>query len=446
MNFSSPTEIQEKAIPYVISGKDVVASAATGSGKTFAFSAGIIDKISDSSKPEKGIKALVLVPTRELAEQVSVEMKKFSKYKPIKIKAIYGGVSFPEQVHALNEVNVVVGTPGRVLDHINKRTLNTKKIKTLVLDEADRMLDMGFIEDVREIIKTLPKRNERQTLLFSATIGREIESIVKHEMNSPVEVGAEAYVDERKLHQVYYDVPQEMKFSLLVHLLKEEKEKLVMVFCNTRRNTDFIARHLNRLGINALAIHGGFSQNRRTETLGKFMDKKLSVLICTDVAARGLDVKEITHVYNYDIPNDSKDYIHRVGRTARAGEEGIAVSLVCQRDYDNFRRVINQNNLEIKEEKLPQIERIFLPSSQGRMGRREGGFRGRDSGRSYGGRGGREFGRTSSRRGGYSGGGRSPRGGTFGRGRAFRGRDFRGRSDRGDRGRSSSRERSFGRR
>jgi len=363
--FEEPTEIQEKTIPQVIAGKDVIAQSATGSGKTLVFGADIIQHCERG----RGIQALVVTPTRELAEQNTRALNIFSKYKPLTIISVYGGVGINKQIEELRVADVVVGTPGRLLDHVGRGTINLHHIKILVLDEADRMLDMGFIDDVQKIIRQCPAR--RQTLLFSATIYEEIVHLARRYMNSPIKLTAESYVDPSKLKQVYYDVPDKMKFSLLVHLLKNEKAGLVMVFCNTRSNTDFVAKNLKRLGIDSMAIHGGFSQARRNRTMDQFNSESVYVLVCTDVAARGLDIKGVSHVYNYDIPKSSKDYIHRVGRTARAGQEGKAINILASRDHDNFRSVQSDSSLDIKKEALPEFE--VVPIAWKQPGR---GFRG----------------------------------------------------------------------
>jgi len=260
----------------------------------------------------------------------------------------------------LKTADVVVGTPGRILDHLERRTINFKKIEILVLDEADRMLDMGFLEDVEKIIQECHSR--KQTLLFSATISSDVVHLAHKYMKNPVEVSGEPCVDPKKLTQFYYDVPDTLKFSLLVHLLKNEESNLTMVFCNTRRNVDFVANNLKFSGINALPIHGGFSQEKRNNAIKQFHAEKAYVLVCTDVAARGLDIKNVSHVYNYDIPKDSKDYIHRIGRTARAGKEGKVINILTGRDYENFRRILRENALDlISEEKLPdEMERISI--------------------------------------------------------------------------------------
>lgn len=350
--FERPTEIQEKAIPLILAGRDVIAEAATGSGKTLAFAAGIITKTTRG----RGIQALVLTPTRELAQQVASVLTDFSRYKPLKVVAIFGGVSINPQIEQLRTADVVIGTPGRILDHIGRGILDLSMVTTLVLDEADRMLDMGFIEDVEKIIRECPR--SRQTLLFSATIPREVARLARRYMKEPLSVSAEAYVDPHKLTQFYYDVPEDLKFSLLVHLLQEEMAGLVMVFCNTRRNTDLIANSLKAVGLPAQAIHGGLTQEQRNRVMEQFHSGDVCILVCTDVAARGLDIPGVSHIYNYDIPKYSKDYIHRIGRTARAGKEGVAINILSSSDYDSFRRIMKSNEVIITEEEMPEVKRV----------------------------------------------------------------------------------------
>jgi len=417
--FEEPSEIQAKTIPLILAGKDVIAGSATGSGKTLAFGAGIIQ----NTKSRYGIQTLVLVPTRELAEQVSRELRKFSKHNALKIIAVYGGVSIGPQMESLESAEVVVGTPGRVIDHIQRGTIDLNNVKILVLDEADRMLDMGFRDDVEKIIRKCP--TNRQTMLFSATISPDISHLARKYMISPVEVSAEQYVDPSKLTQIYYDTPDNMKFALLVHLLKEEHPGLIMVFCNTQRNTDFVARNLQNCGIDAIAIHGGLSQDKRSKIMKMFNSKQVSVLVCTDVAARGLDIKGISHVYNYDTANESDNYVHRIGRTARAGKDGKAISIIASRDYENFSMILKRSGFEIRREEMPLVERVNLIVER----RQEGRFGGRGGGRGYGGGdnrgrfgGRRDGGRNFSR--GVRGGGRFSRheGGGRNKGRSWGGR------------------------
>jgi ATP-dependent RNA helicase DeaD len=366
LKLTKPTDIQEASIPDIIKGKDVIGESATGSGKTLAFGCGIVEQVI----PKKGLQALVLTPTRELAEQVKESLKKLSYQKHLNVITVYGGVSINNQMRDLPKADVVVATPGRLLDHLSRKTINLSKIKLLVLDEADRMLDMGFIEDVEQIIKECPKK--RQTLFFSATISSSIKSLANKYMIEPKKVSAIKHVDPSKLKQIYYDMPRNLKLSLLVHLLKKEKSGLVMVFCNTRRNTDFVVKNLKANRINAIAIHGGLSQNRRTKTMELFNNTKKEVLVCTDVAARGLHIDNVSHIYNYDIPKDAKDYVHRIGRTARAGEEGEAINFLCDMDYDNFSRILSEyRDFKINKVEKPHIERVMAVQVEDRdRGRR----------------------------------------------------------------------------
>lgn len=347
-----PSEIQDKAIPPVLEGKDIIAGSATGSGKTLVFASGIIQ----NCEKGKGIQALILTPTRELTVQITKEILKFSKYKHLNVFPIYGGVAISPQIDALRIADVIVGTPGRLMDHMERRTINLSRVKILVLDEADRMLDMGFQQDVESIISQCPPK--RQTLLFSATISEDIVYLSRKYMKSPIKISAGVQVDPTKLKQCFYEVPDNMKFSLLVHMITTESTGLVMVFCNSRKTTDFVTNNLRQNDIDAQAIHGGFTQNKRERTMEKFHHAKAHVLVCTDVASRGLDIKNVSHIYNYDIPRDSKDYIHRIGRTARAGEAGKAINLLCQKDYENFGRIERDYRLTITKEQLPIVPRI----------------------------------------------------------------------------------------
>ena len=351
LEYISPSEIQKKTIPLILKGKDVIGNAATGSGKTLAFASGIIEKII----PGKGIQALVLTPTRELTIQITKVMRVFSKNTPLVIQDIYGGVSIERQIEGAKKAEIIVGTPGRIMDHLHRQTLDFFNLKILVLDEADRMVDMGFLPDVDKIIGQCPKK--RQTLLFSATTSADVARLSKKYMKEPIQITVEQYVDSSKLQQYYYDTPSQLKFSLLTHLLKEESTT-VIVFCNTRRNVDLLAFNLRRYNIYPLAIHGGLDQKKRSRIIEQFHKNEMHILICTDVAARGLDIKDVTHVYNYDIPQTSKEYIHRIGRTARAGKKGMAVSLVTSRDYENFRKVMEDDSLKISMKELPEIKTL----------------------------------------------------------------------------------------
>lgn len=358
--FEKPSEIQEKAIPLALAGRDIIGGSATGSGKTLAFASAIIENL----KPNREIRALILTPTRELAEQVATSIRDFGRNKELNVLAVYGGVNIETQRKKIYSADILVGTPGRIIDHLNRGSLKLDKVKYLVLDEVDRMFDMGFRKDVEKIINECPKK--RQTMMFSATISADIDYLAKKYTKNAVEVAVKNYVDASKLDQIYYDVSDFQKFSLLVTLLKNEDADLVMVFCNTRRNVDFITDNLIRAGIHAKAIHGGIEQKKRIRVLDEFHKKGLGVLVCTDVAARGLDIKGVTHVYNYEVPADSKDYVHRVGRTARAGKEGKAITILASRDYDNFRNLMRSEKMDIDFKDLPEIEMIKINISGGR--------------------------------------------------------------------------------
>jgi len=375
--FEKPSEIQEKSIPKILEGKDVIAGASTGSGKTLAFAAGLIKNV----KKDYGIQGLVLTPTRELAEQITEELSDFAKHKDLDVIAVYGGVSINDQIKRLRYTDIVVGTPGRILDHLERNTIDFSKVNTLVLDEADRMLDMGFRDDVEEIIKNCP--NKRQTLLFSATISLDITNLAQKYMKEPTEISAEQYVDPTKLEQVYYDVPDNLKYSLLKHLIENEKSKLVMIFCNTRRNVDFIANNLKFMGIEALPLHGGFTQDKRNRMLENFHSKKVQVLVATDVAARGLHIEGVSHIYNYDIPPSIKDYVHRIGRTARAGKEGKVINILSSRDYDNFHAIM-AGEFNLKKQELPFIQRARIRWMPEKKFERDSGKRNSSGNRSSG--------------------------------------------------------------
>ena len=403
MGYESPTEIQAKSIPHVLRGEDVIAESATGSGKTLAFGCAILQNVSSG----KGLQSLVLVPTRELAEQVKDSLRQFSYQKQLNVIAVYGGVSMGPQISRAQKADVIVATPGRLLDLMSQRAINCAEVRILVLDEADRMFDMGFIDDVKKIIGQCTGR--KQTLLFSATIGTHIKGIVGRYMKSPVSVSAVKHVDPAKLKQVYYDVPRNMKISLLAHLLENERSGLVMVFCNTRRTTDFVAKNLKSNKISAIPIHGGLSQSKRTNTIKAFSGGKVGVLVCTDVAARGLHIDNVSHIYNYEVPKDPKDYVHRIGRTARAGEEGIAVNLLADYDYDNFSRVIKENSsFRIEKVSVPYVKRIAAVRMESRPERGRGNRPGERSGTSGG-----RFGRRSSQE--RPGSGRRPSNRTSGK-------------------------------
>ncbi len=379
MSFAQPTEIQEKSIPLVMKGHDVIGQSMTGSGKTLAFGAPILHKLEHG----KGVQALIITPTRELADQISMHMKKFSKHIKATICEVFGGVSIEPQIANLRHADIVVGTPGRILDHLNRGTIDLRRVRFLVLDEADRMLDMGFIDDIKRILFHLPK--QRQTMLFSATMPPEIEFLARRFMNSPVKIKTQSFVSSRKMKQYYYDAKQSDKLSLLVHLINKEKPHLAIVFCNTKRNTDFVARVLVENGVEANPIHGDMSQAARMNALQGFHRGQPHVLVATDVAARGLDIKNVSHIFNYDLPADAENYTHRIGRTARIGKEGKVISLLSAEDHESFRRILRTHDVEkVVEKEYPKIKAVPSRRPYGReLGRGRGFGRGPPRRRRY---------------------------------------------------------------
>jgi len=341
MGFHSPTPIQEKCIPLITDGRDVVGQAETGSGKTVAFALPILDKVVQG----KGIQVLVLTPTRELCVQVTDVFKDFGKPLGIKAVSVYGGVGMDPQISGMRTSEVVVGTPGRVLDHLGRKNMNTGNVSFLILDETDKMFEMGFIEDIRKILRYTQKG--KQTLLFGATISREIKKLQQEQMNEPVTVQAEMQVGEDYLTQFYYDIKPHEKFSLLMHLLEKENVGQAIVFCSARKTVDIVAKNLRKQGISSESIHGNLGQGNRERALKKFNDGKAKILVASAVAARGLDIKAVSHVFNYDLSKDAQEYVHRVGRTARAGETGKAITLLSSRDHDVFREVLSRYDLKV---------------------------------------------------------------------------------------------------
>ena len=366
MGFSEMTDIQIKTIPLIQQGRDVIGQSKTGSGKTAAFGFPILEKIIHNN----GLQALILVPTRELCEQVTSEMRKFSRHKSMSITAVYGGVSINPQFHSLRHADIVVATPGRMLDHLERGTAQLSRVKILVLDEADKMFEMGFIEDVKKIISQIPK--DRQTLLFSATISQQVQDIVRHYMRNPERIKVQEYVESGKLVQHFYSVNSRDKFSLLVHILRHESPGLTIIFCATRNRVDVLSKNLYKQDIQSERLHGGLSQNRRKQAIDMFHNKKVDILVASDVAARGLDIKDVSYIINYDIPKTSKEYIHRIGRTARAGEEGKVISLLSEQDHDNFRSVLGDRSLIVEQLKLPEFQRVpfFVSDKRQHFGER----------------------------------------------------------------------------
>jgi len=343
IGFEQPTRIQSETIPIIKQGHDVIGQSETGSGKTAAFGIPLVEKVVKGNR----IQALVLAPTRELALQIAGDLKNFSRLKGLYIQTVYGGVSFGPQINGLRRAEIVVGTPGRILDHMQRGNMDLSNLKIFVLDEADRMIDMGFIDDIGKIERNIPK--DRQTLLFSATMPDSLLRIRERFTRNAKKIKTKTKVEENVLKQYYCDIDYKRKFSLLVHLIEQEKPKLAIIFCNTRRDTDLVARNLRDNNINATALHGGLSQQRRERVMENFHKGTTRFLVATDVAARGLDIKNVTHIFNYNIPRDAEEYTNRIGRTARAGQSGKAISLLIRDDHGSFRRIITGFSYDIKK-------------------------------------------------------------------------------------------------
>ncbi len=329
--YTKPTPVQRQAIPVILNGKDVLAGAQTGTGKTAGFALPILQCLSERSRigGKNSVRALILTPTRELAAQVEESVAAYGKHLPLKSAVIYGGVNIDPQIRKLRAgIDILVATPGRLLDHVRQRTVDLSKIEFLVLDEADRMLDMGFIKDIRKILALLPQR--RQSLLFFATFSDEIKKLAEDLLSSPVliEVARRNTAGEN-IEQLVYPVDRKRKPELLSFLIDSKDWRQVLVFTRTKHGANRLTRQLERKGISASAIHGNKSQGARTRSLSDFKHGEVRVLVATDIAARGLDIDQLPHVVNFELPNVSEDYVHRIGRTGRAERKGTAISLVC---------------------------------------------------------------------------------------------------------------------
>ena len=381
--YDTPTPIQAQAIPAVLAGGDLLAGAQTGTGKTAGFVLPVLQKLSTtisgkSAKP----RALILTPTRELAAQVAESVDIYGKYLPLKTMVMFGGVNINPQVRQIQKgIDILVATPGRLLDHHQQGNIDLSKVEILVLDEADRMLDMGFIHDIKRILKVLPK--QRQNLLFSATFSDEIKTLADGLLNNPamIEVARRNSTVE-VIAQTIYPVDRDKKRQVLEHLIKTNNWFQELVFTRTKHGANRLAEQLTTSGISAMAIHGNKSQGARTKALSEFKDSKLQVLVATDIAARGIDIDQLAHVVNYDLPNVPEDYVHRIGRTGRAGATGEAISLVC---VDELKLLKDIEKL-IKRELPRQVIAGFEPDltvkpeplqkpRQGRGGQSNGGGR-----------------------------------------------------------------------
>jgi len=352
MGLIHPTAIQQEAIPLIQEGYDVIGQSETGSGKTIAFGVPLVEKV------KRGVRGQVMIiaPTRELARQIAHEIRKISEVKVLQIQSVYGGVDFNPQIRGLKKAEIIVGTPGRILDLMVRGALITDNIKIFVLDEADTMVDMGFITDIERIERHIPK--DRQTLLFSATMPDGVIDIVERFAVNPKKVVTETQVDHELLQQEYYNVKKSEKFSLQVYLLGKLNPESALIFCNMRRQTDILAQNLKIQGIKAEALYGTLGQKKREDILDKFHRKRIRYLVATNVAARGLDVENISHIYNYDIPENAEDYINRIGRTARAGKTGVAISLVSEQERRIFKTITRQFKNELIQMELPRFAKL----------------------------------------------------------------------------------------
>lgn len=352
LGFEESTPIQEKAIPVALTGSDMIGQAQTGTGKTAAFGIPLITKIDTA---EDRVVALIMTPTRELAIQVAEEIGKLSRFKGIRSLPIYGGQDIGRQIRALKKrPQIIIGTPGRLLDHINRKTIRLDDVQTVVLDEADEMLDMGFMEDITSILSQVP--DERQTMLFSATMPPNIQKLANTFLRDPQHVSVmPKQVSAPLIEQNYIEVPERMKFDALSRLLDMQSPELAIVFGRTKRRVDELAEGLQKRGYSADGLHGDLSQNQRDAVMRKFRDGSIDVLVATDVAARGLDVSGVSHVINFDLPQDPESYVHRIGRTGRAGKEGSAWSFVTPREIDHLHFIERVTRHRISRKPVPSL-------------------------------------------------------------------------------------------
>ncbi|MGU7781563.1 DEAD/DEAH box helicase [Burkholderia sp. PU8-34] len=360
LGYTSPTPIQQQAIPAVLGGGDLLAGAQTGTGKTAGFTLPILQRLhtfyAEHHNAKRAVRALILTPTRELAAQVEESVRAYSKYLKLRSTVMFGGVSINPQIDALKRgVDIVVATPGRLLDHMQQKTIDLSQLDILVLDEADRMLDMGFIHDIKRVLAKLPPR--RQNLLFSATFSDEIKTLADNLLDSPalIEV-ARRNTTAETVAQKIHPVDRDRKRELLTHLVREHNWFQVLVFTRTKHGANRLAEQLTKDGISAMAIHGNKSQSARTRALSEFKNSTLQVLVATDIAARGIDIDQLPHVVNFDLPNVPEDYVHRIGRTGRAGATGEAVSLVCVDEKQLLRDIERLIKREIPQEVIAGFE------------------------------------------------------------------------------------------
>jgi ATP-dependent RNA helicase RhlE len=372
--YTETTDIQAKSIPAILENRDVLGGAQTGTGKTAAFALPLLEKLSESERKGKNPRVLVLTPTRELAEQVGESFRSYGKYLSLNTVTVYGGVKIGSQISAVRKgVDILVATPGRLLDHLSQRTFHLKDIETLVLDEADRMLDMGFIHDIKRILKQMPVK--RQNLMFSATYGKDIKKLSEGILSNPVSVEVtRRNTAAEMVVQYMYKVDKRQKRFLLSHLIKEESWYQVLVFCRTKHGANRLSKQLANEGINTAAIHGDKSQNARLKALENFKKGDLQALIATDVAARGIHLEGLSHVVNFDLPRNAEDYVHRIGRTGRAGKSGTAVSFASadeKQDLQKIERLLNKSIPVKHSETFVSVELAPVQNHGGPTARRQ---------------------------------------------------------------------------
>ncbi|HED39225.1 MAG TPA: DEAD/DEAH box helicase [Chromatiales bacterium] len=380
--YTTPTPVQTQAIPAILKGGDILAGAQTGTGKTAAFTLPMLQRLSESgaetaAKRKRVVRALVLTPTRELAAQVAESTQNYGKHLALKSTVVFGGVNIKPQIDKLRQgVDIIVATPGRLLDHATQKTVDLSQVEILVLDEADRMLDMGFINDIKKILAKLP--STRQNLLFSATYSNEIKQLAQQLLNDPtlIEVARQNTATET-VSQLVHPVDRARKRELLTHLIDRGEWKQVLVFTRTKHSANRLSKQLEQSGITAAAIHGNKSQAQRTKALKSFKTNDIRVLVATDIAARGLDIDQLPHVINFELPNVAEDYVHRIGRTGRAGNEGEAISLVCVDELKLLSGIERLINREIKKEIIegfapdPTIKAEAIPNGRNNAGGRK---------------------------------------------------------------------------
>ena len=367
MGFEEPSSIQAEVIPVLLGGHDAIGQAQTGTGKTLAFGAPILSKISK----EKGkVSTIILTPTRELAIQVNDELNRIAKYARVRLLPVYGGQPIERQIGALRRgIDIIVGTPGRVLDLIKRNVMDLSSISFLVLDEADEMLNMGFIDDIEEIIKNCNK--DRQTMLFSATMPDEIRKLARRYMKEDTKHISivKNTMTVSTVKQYYYEVKQKDRFESFCRILDADEPATAIVFCKTKKGVDEVVEAMQARSYNVEGMHGDMNQNQRLNTLRKFKEGNLEFLVATDVAARGIDVENVSHVINYDLPQDIESYVHRIGRTGRANREGIAYTLVTAREYRTLKQIERVTKGKIKRREIPTIDDIFLTKYKGMLAR-----------------------------------------------------------------------------